>query len=68
MVSAYAQIISHATMDRDDVIHDVTMTSWVMWSRLQDEFEIDMDQQEGNFNAIHPRIKSWNDKIAPQGL
>src|SRR5688572_23004251 len=26
-VSAYAQIISHATMDRHDAIHDVTMTS-----------------------------------------
>ena len=26
-ISAYAQIISHATMDRHDVIHDVTMTS-----------------------------------------
>jgi succinylglutamate desuccinylase len=27
-----------------------------MWSRLQDEFEVDMDQQEGNFNAIHPGV------------
>ena len=27
LLSAYAQIISHATMDRHDVIHDVTMTS-----------------------------------------